>query len=137
MHLDLFRLVFDFGMLVLIWIVQLVIYPSFQYYSKPNLKIWHTKYMFRFSLVVAPLMILQTITIGLQLWENFDLYTILSGTIMLILWISTQFQFVPIHMKISYKEFETSDIARLVRLNWTRTILWTGLLILTIIFPVL
>lgn len=132
MTLDLFRLVFDFGMLVLIWIVQLVIYPSFQFYSKSELKTWHTKYMFRFSLIVAPLMIIQTLIIGLQIYDDANLYTILSGITILILWITTQFQFVPIHLKISYQQFEDTDLVRLVKLNWIRTILWTGLIWLTV-----
>jgi len=41
MSIPLIRLLFDFGLLVLIWLVQLVIYPSFLYYEQDNLKRWH------------------------------------------------------------------------------------------------
>ncbi|MFT7429007.1 MAG: hypothetical protein ACI9IZ_001504, partial [Nonlabens sp.] len=40
-YLDLLQLLVDFGLVVLIWIVQLIIYPSFLYYGSKTLNKWH------------------------------------------------------------------------------------------------
>ena len=53
------QLIVDFGLLVLIWIVQLIIYPSFLYYKSKNLMVWHQKYTERIAVIVLPLMLMQ------------------------------------------------------------------------------
>ena len=60
MSLDLARLLIDFGFVVLIWAVQLVIYPSFGFYAKANLFEWHKSYTARVTYIVLPLMFLYT-----------------------------------------------------------------------------
>ena len=56
---DLLQLLVDFGLVVLIWIVQLIIYPSFLYYNSNTLSKWHKTYTGRITTIVAPLMIAQ------------------------------------------------------------------------------
>ena len=46
----------DFGMCVVLWLVQLVIYPSFLRVEPSELITWHKAYTFRVSFVILPLM---------------------------------------------------------------------------------
>ena len=41
MTIDIARVIIDFGAVVLIWMVQLVVYPSFTYFQKKELMDWH------------------------------------------------------------------------------------------------
>ena len=51
----------DAGLAILIWMVQLIIYPSFLYYSEENLYAWHQKYTSKIAVIVVSLMLFQLI----------------------------------------------------------------------------
>lgn len=121
------RLLFDVGLMVLIWLVQLVIYPGFKYYSPSQLKKWHTFYTGRIAIVVAPLMTGQFAVAGFQLWEQQNTYTIGSIIIIIIIWNLTFFLFVPFHTAIEEDASNRAIIKNLVKKNWIRTFLWSGL----------
>ncbi len=125
MKLDTLRLLFDFGLLVLIWLVQLTIYPAFRYYSKENLIAWHQEYTFGISIVVIPLMFGQLITAGLQLFSERSLFTIGSIILITLVWISTFKQFLPMHISVSSGSATEGLLNQLVSKNWIRTALWT------------
>lgn len=127
MNLELLRLLFDFGLLVLIWLVQLVIYPSFQFYQKENLLKWHKKYTVGITFVVIPLMFGQLIISIFQLLEVRNMFTIGSLILIPIAWAITFSQFVPMHGKISAGQVNKDLLQRLVRRNWWRTLLWTAI----------
>ena len=55
--IDIIRLLVDFGLLVLIWIIQLIIYPSFLFYRAKELITWHKMYTKAIALIVIPLML--------------------------------------------------------------------------------
>lgn len=131
MTIELLRLLFDFGLLVLIWLVQLVIYPSFKFYQKEKLLKWHEKYTLGISVVVIPLMFGQLISSILQLVESQNTYTIGSLILITIVWAITFSQFVPIHGKIAAGKADEVFLKRLVNINWSRTFLWTLIFIWT------
>ena len=125
MNLSILGLLFDFGLLVLIWMVQLIIYPSFKFYSKTDLLLWHKKYTAAISIVVIPLMFGQLITAVLQAiyapnWLNLGCLILIS-----LVWISTFSQFVPIHKTISTGKITSKLLQQLVQKNWLRTALWS------------
>lgn len=134
MTLQLFRLLFDFGLLVLIWIVQLVVYPGFKYYKREGLQEWHHRYTVQISYIVFPLMLGQLLVTGIQLWNKLSWYTLGSLLIIVLLWGSTFLQFVPLHNKISKGGFNEKTIVQLVRKNWFRTALWTALFFMSLAF---
>ncbi|PWH85217.1 hypothetical protein DIT68_09765 [Brumimicrobium oceani] len=134
MTLDLFRLLIDFGLFVLIWIVQLVIYPSFVHFSAENLFVWHQKYTQRFSIVVMPLMLSQISIALLQLIQAQNWYTISSSVIIVVLWLTTFKIFVPLHFSIHNNKPIEKACEKLGTKNWMRTALWTILIILSVIF---
>ena len=129
MSLTLIRLLFDIGLLVLIWLVQLIIYPSFLFYERNNLKRWHVNYTKKITYVVLPLMVGQFITAVILLFNDLSIFTLGSFLIIVSLWIITILIFVPLHNKISTDPVNRPIINKLVRLNWIRTILWSGLFI--------
>jgi len=131
--LDLFRLLVDFGFFVLIWAVQLVIYPSFNFYSKENLYIWHNSYTVRVSFIVVPIMLSQLILASVQLYKIQDWYTILSMLIIIALWLLTFLIFVPLHQSIDKNQPIKNACAKLVSKNWMRTVLWTLLFLLSLL----
>ena len=129
MSLTLIRLLFDIGLLVLIWLVQLIIYPSFLFYERNNLKRWHVNYTKKITYVVLPLMVGQFITAFIVLFNDLSIFTLGSFLIIVSLWMITFLIFVPLHNKISTDLVNRSIINKLVRLNWIRTLLWSGLFI--------
>lgn len=131
MKLNLLRLLFDFGLVVLIWAVQLIIYPSFQYYGGQQLLQWHQKYTIAISFIVIPLMFGQLITATLQLLSERNPFTIGSLVLIGLVWLSTFMQFVPIHGVISSGNGAPEVVKELVSKNWIRTVLWTVIFLWT------
>ena len=125
MSISILRLLFDFGLLVLIWMVQLIIYPSFKFYSENDLLLWHQKYTAAISFVVIPLMFGQLITATLQVINNQNWFTIGGLTLITAVWVSTFLQFVPMHKAISNGKTSNELLQQLVKKNWLRTALWT------------
>jgi DMSO reductase anchor subunit len=134
MSIPLIRLLFDFGLLVLIWLVQLVIYPSFLYYEQDSLKRWHEKYTQKITYVVLPLMMGQLIITTIHLFNNFSTFTFGSFLMIITLWMMTFLIFVPLHSKISNNEINLSIVHQLIRLNWIRTLLWSGLFVSSLLY---
>jgi hypothetical protein len=134
MNIPLIQLLFDLGLLVLIWLVQLVIYPSFLFYERRNLKRWHEKYTQQITYVVLPLMVGQLIIITIHLFNNFSTFTLVSFLVVISLWAMTFFIFIPLHRKISMDEINPSVLYQLIRLNWIRTLLWSGLFVSSLLY---
>jgi hypothetical protein len=137
MTLDTLRLIIDAGFMVLIWAVQLVIYPSFTYYSTANLFIWHNSYTKRVTFIVLPLMGSQLILGMIQLWISQNWYTLLSMVLIVTLWLLTFLVFVPLHQSIDTKKPVENVCMKLVAKNWMRTLLWTLLFILSFIYQIM
>jgi len=119
------RVLIDFGLVVLIWIIQLIVYPSFLHYTATNLVGWHRKYTPLIGYIVGPLMLGQLGIAIYQVSTDFTLYHSLSILIIATIWIVTFLQFVPIHNNISKGRVNETMLVSLVRKNWSRTILWT------------
>lgn len=122
-------LLIDAGLVVLIWMVQLIVYPSFKYYEPKNLLIWHQKYTDRLAVIVIPLMLSQLV---FAIFNAFNLATftsIFTLSIVLFLWIFTFLGFVPLHSKISDGNANQRILNLLIQRNWIRTFLWTALLL--------
>jgi hypothetical protein len=50
------RQLIDFGLVVLLWLVQWIIYPSFLQVAPERLVKWHAQYTQRMGYIVMPLM---------------------------------------------------------------------------------
>lgn len=125
MDLKNFQLLIDFGLVVLIFLVQLCIYPAFKYFETENLRSWHRVYAPNITYVVFPLMISQ---LGFSAYFAFfdaELLHWLHFTIVLLTWVSTFLFFVPLHQKINVGKFSREELLKLEKGNWFRLILWT------------
>jgi len=137
MYLPIVQLLLDFGLVVLIWIIQLIVYPSFLYYRNENLVAWHREYTSRFSFIVIPLMFGQ---LGISIYQvstYANVYTALGLVIILLIWISTFSKFVPIHTNISKGIASEKMLNSLVTKNWLRTSLWSLLFVINCSYYIL
>lgn len=125
MDINSIRLLFDTGLLVLIWMVQLVVYPSFKYYNQQNLVIWHKQYAAGLAVIVIPLMFGQLILASIQWFNTSSTETLLSLALVVLVWMLTFIVFVPLHKKIAEHKATAALLKRLVVRNWWRTLIWT------------
>lgn len=131
---------FHFGLVVLIWLVQLVIYPSLRYADPQTFQVWHRRYTDRVSFVVVPLMIgqlgLATLRVGLQ-WnapETMQLPAILVLTIIVGCWAATFLVSVPIHTELQERGWVPALIDQLIVTNWIRTGLWNAVFLIDFLY---
>lgn len=127
-------LLINFGLVVLIWMIQLIVYPSFLYYQTADLVIWHRKYTVLVGYIVVPLMFTQLVISILQVYVSATSYTFSMLILVLLVWLSTFLQLVPIHSSISKGCVNQKMLNALVKKNWTRTILWTVVFIISFLF---
>jgi len=122
----------DFGLVILIWMTQLVVYPSFAYFSSGDLLLWHRRYTRAISFLVIPLMLAQLLTHGIGLWQHFSVPRLLAAALIGSIWVNTFVYAVPLHNKISAGSDIASSAKQLVAVNWYRTVLWTVVFLLGI-----
>jgi len=125
--LELARHLSDCSLLILIWIVQLAIYPSFQFMSTEQLIQWHAKYSERMAWIAGPLILLQTTIVSIQIAQETSAIHILSGCVVGVTWMLTYFVSIPLHRAISQDGAGPVVLKKLVDTNWYRTICWSAL----------
>lgn len=124
------RTLTDFGLLVLIWLVQLIIYPSFRYIRQDDFVVWHKKYTLMITFVVGPLMLGQAGLVLVQLYTTPGPAVIASAALILLIWLSTFLQAVPTHEQLAGGQNIAVLVEKLISVNWPRTVLWTLVFIL-------
>lgn len=120
----------DVGMTVLIWMVQLIIYPGFRNVVPERFHDWHLQYMKTISRIVIPMMMLQLLSHGLISVMQPSLLQWLAFATILGAWMVTFTLSVPCHRQLQKAGYRIEIINRLVNTNWLRTICWTVTLIL-------
>lgn len=126
------KLLLDFGLLVLIWIVQLIIYPSFAYYSHKELIVWHSKYTLMITVIVLPLMVGQLLIHGYGTIQHTSLINVLSLILVCSTWVITFGWAVPLHNQIDAGNDIETVVNKLVKVNWPRTILWSAIFLISL-----
>ena len=123
--IEITRLVLDVGLLVLTWMIQLIVYPSFLFYTPKELVTWHKIYTKAIALIVIPLMLGQ---LGITIYQVFleqNTYTSTSIVLVVFIWGITLLKFAPMHQQISEGNTHEQLLKKLVQINWIRTIIWT------------
>jgi len=126
--------IINFGLVVLIWLVQLIIYPSFAQIRDAEFSSWHRRYVRKITAVVAPLMLAQLLLIIMTLINRPDAAAMLMLACVLGIWLTSFTLSVPCHKQLQDGGKNDQVIQRLVRTNWIRTILWTGVFLIGIFF---
>ena len=119
----------NFGMGLVIWLVQLILYPGLAHYPPAHLVAWHRSYTRLISFFVIPLMLVQA---GLLLQAALNGAAAPNAMLAMVAlaWAVT-FKFsVPLHRRIANNEDPTAAVSLLIRTNWPRTILWTAVFLL-------
>jgi hypothetical protein len=128
---DSLLLVVDFGLVVLIWLTQLVVYPSFLWSEERSFPRWHGIYTRRISLLVVPLMLGQAALHGIRLATSPTAAAGLAAAAIVVAWVVTFAFAVPCHRALNAEGRSAAVIRRLIRWNWWRTSCWTLAFVLT------
>ncbi len=122
-----------------IWLVQLLVYPSMANVGADSYAAYHNLHTSRITPVVAPAMIIELLTAIYLVFvsvEKIDYrYFWIGLVLVLIIWASTFFVQVPLHDKL-IRGFDGDIQKRLVLTNWIRTIAWSlrGALVLWMVW---
>jgi len=120
----------DSGLLILIWLVQLIIYPSFYYTEEKAFIDLHGRYTALIGLIVTPLMFIQAgVEVVYFLEQDPRWQRIL---IILAIWLATFSLSVPCHSRLHGAGKNLIIIKRLVTSNWIRTLCWSLLILETV-----
>ncbi|MEQ9105694.1 MAG: hypothetical protein RIE53_13475 [Rhodothermales bacterium] len=122
----------DAAMAVLIWLVQLIIYPSFRTQEQNGFRRWHRRYTRTMGIIVGPLMAAQIFLHGSDLWTGVTVISMAQAVCIAIALVGTVTLSVPCHHALSSRGKDSGIIDRLVRTNWLRTAAWTGVLVLSL-----
>ena len=127
------HLIFTSIMTGVIWVIQIVHYPSFHFIEKDLYTAFQKFHMNKISIIVIPIMLAELIT-GMMLFldkSSKSPFLIISFVILVLIWLITGVFFSKAHNELiaGYQELV---INQLVAMNWIRTLLWTlRLLLLT------
>ncbi len=131
--LSIIHLIFTSFMVGVIWIVQLVHYPSFHYIDFKKYRSFQRFHMEKISFIVVPAMIFE-LGSGLMLFffdYKEDWFFILSMVFLLVIWIITAIFFSKLHGKLA-NGYVNTVVDSLIKINWFRTLLWTVRLFLVL-----
>ncbi len=117
------------AMVGLIWFVQVVHYPLFAAVGEPQFVAYEASHRWRTSLVVGPLMGLETLTALILVVSpppSLDRTLPLVGVALLaVIHASTVLLQIPRHTELT-EAHDAAAIRRLVRSNWVRTVGWSA-----------
>ena len=110
----------------LIWMVQLVQYPSFRFIAEDQFPAFHQHHTRAISIVVMPLMLIEAGLGTCLVWASAGAWnTVVPLILVALIWASTFFIQVPDHNALAVRK-DDSVIAHLVYTNWIRTALWSA-----------
>ena len=122
----------------LIWLIQIVHYPLFNYVGSEEFRVFHENHKILITPVVGIVMTVELITSviiifqrpnGVRNWLG------IVGIILLgVIWISTALLQINFHNMLSYK-FDENVLEMLINTNWIRTICWSlrGIVVLVML----
>lgn len=108
----------------LIWMVQLVHYPSFPYVDQQKFGAFHAFHSQTITWIVMPVMVVELALAVLLVTKSPDLFWKFNLAGLVLIWLATASLSVPIHNQLAIAPTEALA-ARLVWTNWPRTILWS------------
>tara|TARA_Y100000589_G_C27133909_1_gene621722 strand:- start:673 stop:1095 length:423 start_codon:yes stop_codon:yes gene_type:complete len=125
--LELVHLITTAMMVSIIWLVQILHYPTFLYIDIDRYTEFQNFHMKNISFLIIPLMLLEFLTGFLLLFfvDEIDFYFSISFGLLVLLWLITASFFSKYHSALSNK-YERGIILKLIRLNWVRTFFWTA-----------
>ena len=122
-------------MVGVIWVIQLVHYPSFHFIELKQYTTFQRFHMSRISYVVIPAMLTELFTLILIVisMDQIDTLVLASAILLIFIWLITAVFFSGAHQKLTLG-YDQTVVDKLVKLNWGRTLLWTLRLLLISIY---
>ena len=113
-------------MVAIIWMVQILHYPSFLFVDKKQYTEFQQFHMKKISYIIVPIMLLELFSgFGILFYiEKAQLSLYASLILLVLIWVITGLFFTKYHTELS-KKYNRNTILRLIRFNWIRTVLWT------------
>ena len=121
----------DFALFIIIWLVQLIIYPVLRFVSEKGFSFWHDLYCKRISYFVLPLMIVQIIEASAACFFIGSWLEWLKIVLILSIWVVTFLLSAPCHHKLAKSGKDIEIISKLISTNWIRTIFWSLVLVVS------
>ena len=116
-------------MVGVIWVIQLLHYPSFHFINDKKYIEFQNFHMRRISFIVIPTMLTELASALLLAYFFRSSLTIILLALLLGVWAITLIFFTKLHQKLT-NGYNQTIVYRLVQINWSRTILWSLRLII-------
>ena len=116
-------------MVGVIWVIQLLHYPSFHFINDQKYIEFQHFHMQRISFIVVPIMLIELASALLLAYFFQSSLTIILLALVLGIWGVTFIFFTNMHQKLT-DGYDHSIVDRLVQINWSRTALWSLRLII-------
>ena len=123
----------DFGLVVLIWMVQLVVYPSFRYLEICSFNTWHRRYTRRISCIVLPLMVMQTFLHAVSTYNVTTVLGVVGCLFIFVMWLVTFTISVPCHNVLGNTGKDPRQLSWLIDSNWIRTACLSSVFVISIV----
>ena len=122
-------------MVGVIWVIQLVHYPSFHFVELKQYTTFQRFHMARISYGVIPAMLNELFTLILIVFsmDQIDTLVVASAILLIFIWLMTAVFFSGVHQKLTLG-YDQTVVDKLIKLNWGRTLLWTLRLLLMSIY---
>ena len=129
--MNLLYIIVSCALVLFIWWVQLVRYPSFRSVEENEWDSYHKAHRKNITYIAMPLMLLD---LSLALWMTYIMWSIpylICLLLVLAIWLNTFLIAVPLHTILGQKR-DPKIINSLIRVNWWRTAMWSlkGLILL-------
>lgn len=108
----------------LIWLVQVVHYPSFHHVDQSQFRQFSTFHTQNITYIVMPLMAVELLSSLVLVIRSPDALNLSMIGLLALIWISTAFISVPCHNQLAHG-YNAEVVDHLIRTNWIRTIAWT------------
>ncbi len=121
----LINLLLTWFLIGLIWVVQVVHYPTFRFFKEGDFLPFHHFHTKSITKIVVGTMIAELALGAWLTWQQqFSMDYLIPFLMLLGIWASTFFIQIPLHTRLAERRNE-KEIERLINSNWIRTVLWT------------
>ena len=113
-------------MVAIIWIVQILHYPTFLFINKKQYTDFQQFHMNKISYIIVPIMVVELFSgLGiLFIIQKQQISFYVSFALLILIWMITGLLFTKYHSDLS-KKYNEETILQLIRFNWIRTLFWT------------
>ena len=118
-------------MVGIIWVIQLLHYPAFNFIKESDYVEFQHFHMQRISFIVVPVMILELFSAFMLVYYLRSNLLTICLIILLFIWLITFVFFTKLHQSL-LDGYDKKIVDKLVKINWSRTVLWSLRLIILI-----